>query len=253
MIRFKILPNGRLMDGSVVLEERSGDIDFDRAAWGAVTGSSYPPLPDGFGGPYMELRAVFDDAAPTGKSSEVSGSAPHHDTHQPTDIRVQVGTLRIVSDDLPDSEQRSIVEEYQGRSYPLEELKERIWQNVRDLGYAKASVEIQDTAALPAAPPTHPDDVIVHIAAGARYTLNEIVINGGRSFSDEEVLKQFPLRPGDLFNATAIGEGLDALKHLYASKGYVHLGIIPRMQMNDSFHTVTLVLEINEGKPVPQG
>ena len=59
MIRFKVLPNGRLMDGSVVLEGRSGDVALDRAAWGALTGSSYPPLPKDFRGPYIELRAWF--------------------------------------------------------------------------------------------------------------------------------------------------------------------------------------------------
>jgi len=58
-IRFKVLPNGRLMDGSVVLEGRSGDVALDRAAWGALVGSDYPPLPREFHGPYIELRAFF--------------------------------------------------------------------------------------------------------------------------------------------------------------------------------------------------
>jgi hypothetical protein len=58
-IRFKVLPNGRLMDGSVILEGRSGDTALDRAAWGALVGSNYPPLPREFHGPYLELRAYF--------------------------------------------------------------------------------------------------------------------------------------------------------------------------------------------------
>jgi outer membrane biosynthesis protein TonB len=58
-IRFKVLPNGRLMDGSLVLEGRSSDVALDRAAWGALTGSNYPPLPRDFHGPYLELRAFF--------------------------------------------------------------------------------------------------------------------------------------------------------------------------------------------------
>jgi hypothetical protein len=58
-IRFKVLPNGRLMDGSLILEGRSGDVALDRAAWGALTGSNYPPLPRDFHGPYLELRAYF--------------------------------------------------------------------------------------------------------------------------------------------------------------------------------------------------
>lgn len=58
-IRFKVLPNGRLMEGSLTLEGRSGDVALDRAAWGALTGSNYPPLPHDFHGPYLELRAYF--------------------------------------------------------------------------------------------------------------------------------------------------------------------------------------------------
>jgi TonB family protein len=56
-IRFKVLPNGQVTD--MILEGRSGDTGLDRAAWGAITGSSYPPLPREFHGPYLELRALF--------------------------------------------------------------------------------------------------------------------------------------------------------------------------------------------------
>ncbi|MGA3370674.1 MAG: energy transducer TonB [Terracidiphilus sp.] len=59
LIRFKVLPNGRLMDGSMVLEGSSGDVGLDRAAWGALTGSNFPPLPREFHGPYLELRFLF--------------------------------------------------------------------------------------------------------------------------------------------------------------------------------------------------
>jgi outer membrane biosynthesis protein TonB len=58
-IRFKVLPNGRLMEGSMKLEGRSGETALDRAAWGALTGSNYPPLPVNFHGSYLELRAFF--------------------------------------------------------------------------------------------------------------------------------------------------------------------------------------------------
>jgi hypothetical protein len=47
------------MDGSMQLVGRSGDSALDRAAWGALTGSSYPSLPKDFHGPYLELRAYF--------------------------------------------------------------------------------------------------------------------------------------------------------------------------------------------------
>jgi TonB family protein len=59
VIRFTVLPNGRLKDQSIVLEGRSGDPALDRAAWLALTGSDYPPLPAEFHGPFLEVRAHF--------------------------------------------------------------------------------------------------------------------------------------------------------------------------------------------------
>jgi len=56
-IRFKVLPSGQVID--MTLDGRSGDTGLDRAAWGAITGSSYPNLPRDFHGPYFELRAYF--------------------------------------------------------------------------------------------------------------------------------------------------------------------------------------------------
>jgi TonB family protein len=56
-IRFKVLPNGQVTD--MQLDGRSGDTGLDRAAWGAISGSSYPNLPRNFHGPYLELRAYF--------------------------------------------------------------------------------------------------------------------------------------------------------------------------------------------------
>jgi TonB family protein len=57
VVHFKVLPNGQVVD--MQLDGRSGDTGLDRAAWGAISGSSYPPLPHDFHGPYLELRAYF--------------------------------------------------------------------------------------------------------------------------------------------------------------------------------------------------
>ena len=57
VIHFKVLPNGQVTE--MQLDGRSGDTGLDRAAWGAISGSSYPNLPRDFHGPYLELRAYF--------------------------------------------------------------------------------------------------------------------------------------------------------------------------------------------------
>ncbi len=58
-IVFTILPNGRLQAHAMILTGRSGDVALDRAAWGAIEGADYPPLPREFHGPYLQLRFRF--------------------------------------------------------------------------------------------------------------------------------------------------------------------------------------------------
>lgn len=59
-IRFKIMRDGSVGAGSMILEAPSHDVALDKAAWGAINGSSpYPPLPPEFKGPYLELRFGF--------------------------------------------------------------------------------------------------------------------------------------------------------------------------------------------------
>lgn len=59
VICFKILPSGHLMGKGMVLEGRSGDSALDRAAWGAITTSVFPPLPAEFKEPCLTVRFHF--------------------------------------------------------------------------------------------------------------------------------------------------------------------------------------------------
>ena len=59
VIRFKILPSGRLMDGGTVLERGSGQARLDKAVLDAISGSAYPRLPEEFHGAYQELRVYW--------------------------------------------------------------------------------------------------------------------------------------------------------------------------------------------------
>jgi hypothetical protein len=59
LIRVSILPNGRLEAHSMVLEERSGNVSLDRAAWGAIVTPNYPPLPVEFKSKRLVVRIAF--------------------------------------------------------------------------------------------------------------------------------------------------------------------------------------------------
>ncbi len=57
--RLKILPSGKLMDGSTILERGSGQPLLDKAVLDAISSSAYPRLPEEFHGAYLELRVYW--------------------------------------------------------------------------------------------------------------------------------------------------------------------------------------------------
>ena len=58
VIRFRVKKDGEL--SGVHLDSSTHDSAMDRAAWGAITrASQFPPLPDAFAGPDLELRIRF--------------------------------------------------------------------------------------------------------------------------------------------------------------------------------------------------
>ena len=61
--RFKILPNGQMLNQSPKLEVPSGSISLDRAAWSVLVNSKYPPLPKGFQAPFLEIRTILSNNA----------------------------------------------------------------------------------------------------------------------------------------------------------------------------------------------
>ena len=58
-IRFTILPDGSLGPQSMHLDASTHNVALDRAAWGAVTSSKFPPLPKDFNRPDLELWVRF--------------------------------------------------------------------------------------------------------------------------------------------------------------------------------------------------
>lgn len=188
-------------------------------------------------------RYVLKSPWPSAQAGAETNESP-----SAADVRVQVRTLNFISNDLPKDIEMQIARTLQGKTYSVHVLSELIRQQVRNRGYAEARAEVQDLDRLLASPPSHPVDISVRVSAGALYTLSGIVVEGAEAFSKNEIVQQFPIHPGDLFTGTKIAKGLDSLKKLYASKGYVHFGAIPTLQMDETQHSVTLSLRIIEGK-----
>jgi outer membrane protein insertion porin family len=143
-------------------------------------------------------------------------------------------------------------------SSKLEEDTERVRQAYRDKGYASAAVEqpktqIRDEGGLNwfTFRPNNGKriDISMTIEEGERYRLGTITFTGNKQINNAKALRStFPIKDGDWFSATEISKGLDNLKKAYGGLGYINFGAIPTPVYDDQKKTVSLKIDIDEGK-----
>ena len=141
----------------------------------------------------------------------------------------------------------------------LEEDTERVRQAYRDKGYYNAAIEeprtqIRDQGGLNwfTFRPNKGKriDILMPIEEGARYRLGTITFTGNKAVRNVKALRStFAVKDGDWFNATMIGKGLENLKKAYGGMGYINFGAIPKPVFDEEKKTVSLNIDIDEGKP----
>jgi outer membrane protein insertion porin family len=144
-------------------------------------------------------------------------------------------------------------------SSKLEEDAERVRQAYRDKGYYNAAVEeprtqIRDEGGLSLLT-FRPNkgkriDILMPIEEGDRYRLAGITFSGNKAVTNVKALRStFAIKDGDWFNATVVGKGMENLKKAYGQLGYINFGAIPKSTFDEAKKTVTLDIDIDEGKP----
>ena len=141
----------------------------------------------------------------------------------------------------------------------LEEDSERVRFAYRDRGYYNAAVEepktqIRDQGGLNwfTFRPNKGKriDILMPIEEGARYRLGTITFTGNKAVTNVRALRgTFAVKDGEWFNATLIGKGLENLKKAYGQLGYINFGAIPKPIFDEQKKTVSLQVDIDEGKP----
>jgi outer membrane protein insertion porin family len=141
----------------------------------------------------------------------------------------------------------------------LEEDTERVRQAYRDKGYYNAAIEepktqIRDQGGLNLLT-FRPNkgkriDILMPVEEGARYRLGTITFTGNKAARNEKALRStFAVKDGEWFNATIVGKGLENLKKAYGQMGYINFGAIPKPIFDEDKKTVSLAIDIDEGKP----
>ncbi len=141
----------------------------------------------------------------------------------------------------------------------LEEDTERVRQAFRDKGYYNAAIEepktqIRDQGGLNLFT-FRPNkgkriDILMPVEEGARYRLGSISFTGNKAVNNPKALRAtFAVKDGEWFNATLVGKGLENLKKAYGQLGYINFGAIPKPVFDEEKKTVSLEIDIDEGKP----
>ncbi|MGA2276984.1 MAG: outer membrane protein assembly factor BamA [Terracidiphilus sp.] len=141
----------------------------------------------------------------------------------------------------------------------LEEDTERVRQAYRDRGYYTAAIEdpqtkIRDQGGLNwfTFRPNKGKriDIVMPVEEGARYRLGTITFTGNKAVNNMKALRgTFAVKDGDWFDATLISKGLENLKKAYGQLGYINFGAIPKPVFDEDKKTVSLEIDIDEGKP----
>jgi outer membrane protein assembly factor BamA len=133
-----------------------------------------------------------------------------------------------------------------------EELEERIRASFQNHGYFAAKVKSlglkpRDVLGVP-----KPVTLETEVSDGLKYKLAEITFIENHAFSPEELRKQFPLRRGDVFSRGKIAGGLESLRKLYGTEGFLDWTAIPDTKFASN-GTVNLNISIQEGPQYHMG
>lgn len=88
--------------------------------------------------------------------------------------------------------------------------------------------------------------IVFSVAEGNQYSLGEIKIDGEKHFSERNILKTFPLKKGEILNASLIHKWISKLEDFYADQGFAQFSCEPEPTFIGN--TVNLKFFIDEGR-----
>jgi hypothetical protein len=130
------------------------------------------------------------------------------------------------------------------REFGSDTLEELVREMYQDKGYLMAKVSELIPLRTPA---TNANILVLQVSPGKKYHLLQISWRGITLFSESELAKLIPVQPGELFKRTKIVEGLDAMRKLYDSRGYINFTCVPTPEVDDEAATVAFSMDVDEG------
>lgn len=159
-----------------------------------------------------------------------------------TDLKIS-GTTSLSSDDLA-----AIVSTLTGSCFDEDSdgIADWIQARFQNRGYFLSKVnhvEIKHNDALATPMPV---TVEAEVTEGPRCKIGDIQFTDNRAFSQNKLRHRFPVKKSEVFQRDKITSGLDQVRDLYVSEGYIDLMMIPATNLS-SDGTVALSIQVLEG------
>lgn len=162
---------------------------------------------------------------------------------------IRIDKLVIESTNLPDADREQINRLVEQKTFPQSEIGERIRGVFRDMGYLRAVVDEPKLSFPAQTEGNRSANITVKVEPGVQYRLGEIHFEKATIFPSARLEDLFPLRRGDLFSVTRIGDGLESVRNLYGTEGYINLVATPELLIDESRRIISLVIFVDEGRP----
>ena len=127
-----------------------------------------------------------------------------------------------------------------------EEIGERTRIALQNEGYFKAEVESK-AVKVGENPGQYHIEVLIRSPYG-QYKLGDLRFTGAVYFPTQQLRDLFPIQQGEVFSGDKINHGLDALRRLYNSQGFVNSTPVPNVEFYDNAGVANLTVSVDEGK-----
>ena len=165
------------------------------------------------------------------------------------DRKVEVESLVISGTQQIDSaELAEITDSMSGSTFndDADELGERIRAQFQDRGYFKAEIEKLDIKVIDPLASPKPVRLEAKVSEGPRFRLSNIEFTGNHALGAQALRAKFPIKIGDKCARSKIATGLESMRDIYASHGFLDVVSIPATSF-DSSSTMKLNIEVQEG------
>ena len=90
--------------------------------------------------------------------------------------------------------------------------------------------------------------LIFSIQPGKQYRMGIISWRGNSAIPTDQLAATIPIRAGEIFQRQKIAAGLESLRELYQSRGYVNFTSVPTPIVDEQRRTVSFDIDIDEGR-----